>query len=64
MGRVRIIKKGMSKQELKKILDLSDEPNERGVDTKKYCGILNWDIDPLEYQKQIRKEWDRKIKLS
>ncbi|MEM9341230.1 MAG: hypothetical protein AAGA66_21045 [Bacteroidota bacterium] len=64
MARVRKIKKGMSKKELKGILDLSNEPNNRGVNTQKYCGVLKWDIDPLKYQKEIRKEWDREIKSS
>lgn len=64
MERVRIIKKGMSSQEIKKILDLSDIPEPRGVDTDKYCGVLKWDIDPVEYQRKIRSEWDREIKLS
>ncbi len=28
-------------------------------DLSKYSGILKPDVDPLQFQKQIRAEWDR-----
>ena len=30
----------------------------KSLDAKKYCGALKWDIDGLEYQKQMRNEWN------
>lgn len=30
----------------------------KSLDAKKYCGALNWDVDGLEYQKQMRNEWN------
>jgi hypothetical protein len=64
MGKIRKITKGMSKEELRKILDLPEETSSRGIDAKKYCGVINWDVDPIKYQKDVRSEWDREIKLS
>ncbi|TLD41110.1 MAG: hypothetical protein JETT_2631 [Candidatus Jettenia ecosi] len=23
----------------------------------KYCGIINWKIEPVKYQKELRDEW-------
>lgn len=54
---VTIIKKGTSKKEAKKLID--DAVTKAGKkDLRKYAGILKTDIDPLEYQKQIRNEWE------
>lgn len=30
---------------------------EKGVDTKKFCGVLKLKEDPLIIQKQLRDEW-------
>lgn len=30
---------------------------ERGVDTKKYCGVIKLKEDPLTIQKKLRDEW-------
>lgn len=30
---------------------------EKGLDAKKYCGKLHLPIDPLNYQKKSRDEW-------
>lgn len=53
---VTIIKKGTPKKEIKKRIDeaISKSPKR---DIMKYAGKLNTDIDPLEYQKQLRDEW-------
>ncbi len=29
----------------------------KGVDTLKYCGVINLDEDPLAIQKRLRDEW-------
>ncbi len=30
----------------------------KSFNAQKYCGALKWDEDGLEYQKQLRNEWD------
>jgi len=30
----------------------------KGVDTKKYCGVIKLTKDPLTIQKQLRDEWE------
>lgn len=31
--------------------------NRKRIDLSKYAGKVKFDIDPLEYQKQVRDEW-------
>lgn len=54
---VTIIKKGTPKEEIKKRVDkaISKSPKRNLM---KYAGKLKSDIDPLEYQKQMRDEWE------
>jgi hypothetical protein len=52
-----IIKKVTTKQEAKRILDEA-VANAGKKDLRKYAGILKTDIDPLEYQKKVRNEWE------
>jgi hypothetical protein len=54
---VTIIKKGTPKREAKKLIDEAVAKAGK-KDLRKYAGILNTDIDPLEYQKMIRDEWE------
>lgn len=28
----------------------------KAFDAKKYTGTINWEIDPLEYQKEVRED--------
>ena len=43
-----------------RLIALAQEKASRGVtDLSAYRGILKHGPDPLEYQKQIRAEWDR-----
>jgi hypothetical protein len=30
----------------------------KGVDTKKYCGVIKLTRDPLAIQKELRDEWE------
>ena len=54
---VTIIKKGTPRQEAKKLInEVVAKAGKK--DLRKYAGILKTDIDPLEYQKQIRNEWE------
>jgi hypothetical protein len=52
-----IVKKGDNKVAIQKMLEKLDK-NEKGLDTKKYCGKIHLDVDPIEYQKKIRNEWE------
>jgi hypothetical protein len=53
---VTIIKKGTPKEEIKKQVDeaISKTPKK---DIMKYAGKLKTDIDPLDYQRQMRDKW-------
>lgn len=54
-----IIKKSDSKETLDKLLTkLQSKRNKKGVDTSKYCGVINLKEDPLEIQRKLRDEWD------
>lgn len=52
---VTIIKGSSSKEELNK--QLKKALKTKGVDTKKYCGVLTLKEDPIEIQKRMRDEW-------
>jgi hypothetical protein len=30
----------------------------KGVDTRKYCGVIKLTKDPLDIQKELRNEWE------
>lgn len=52
---VLILKKGASKKEID---DISEKLKvSKGVDTKKYCGIIKIKEEPLAIQKKMRDEW-------
>lgn len=53
---VTIIRRGTPIDKMRKLLNeaFSKAP-EKNI--KKYAGVLHTDIDPLEYQKQMRNEW-------
>lgn len=54
---ITIIKKGTPKEEIKKRVNevFSKAPKK---DIMKYAGKLKMDIDPLEYQRRMRDEWE------
>ncbi|MBN7812418.1 hypothetical protein J0A68_15805 [Algoriphagus sp. H41] len=52
-----VIKKGTPKKEAKKLIDEAVAKAGK-KDLRRYAGILKTDIHPLEYQKQIRNEWE------
>ncbi|ELR68862.1 hypothetical protein C900_05688 [Fulvivirga imtechensis AK7] len=54
---ITIIKRGTPIEKMKQLLNeaFSKTPKKN---IKKYAGVLKTDIDPLEYQKQMRNEWD------
>jgi hypothetical protein len=53
---IRINKNTPKSEIVKKLASLEQKVSK--LDLKKYSGILSEKIDGLEYQKQIRSEWD------
>jgi hypothetical protein len=51
-----IIKRKSQKRTLSKKFNKSIES--KGVDTRKYCGVIKLDRDALEIQKELRDEWE------
>ena len=53
---VTIIKKGTPREEIKKRITNAVSKS-RKRDISKYAGKLKLEVDPLDYQKQMRNEW-------
>jgi len=54
---VTTLKYGSKKDSINKMLDRLSIKSRRGVDTKKYSGIIKLKKDPLQIQKELRNEW-------
>jgi len=54
---VTIIKKGSPKDEIRKRINKVVSKSQK-KDIRKYAGILKTDIDPIDYQKNMRNEWE------
>lgn len=54
---VTTIKKGASKEEINFLLESHHKRSQKGIDIKKYCGVLHLKVGPLEMQKKWRDEW-------
>ena len=54
---VLVLKKGATKKEIAAIRKKLKKLPTKGVDTKKYCGVIKLKEDPLEIQKKRRDEW-------
>lgn len=54
---VLVLKKGASKKEIEVLRRKLAKRPARGVDTKKYCGVIKLKEDPLAMQKKMRDEW-------
>lgn len=52
---VIVIEQGTSKEKLERLL--KKMKTKKGVNTKKYCGVIKLKEDPLQIQKQLRDEW-------
>ena len=56
---VTTIKQGSSKEEISHLLKAyNKKKSKKGIDVRKYCGILNLEEDPMELQKKWRDEWE------
>jgi len=51
-----VIKRKSGKKNISKILDKAI--SSKGVDTRKYCGVIKLSKDPLIIQKELRNEWE------
>lgn len=55
---VTTLKRGASEKSIQNALDkLYQNIQSKGVNVKKYCGIIQLKEDPLSYQKRVRSEW-------
>ncbi len=54
---VTTLKYGSKKDSINKMLDRLSIRSRRGVDTKKYSGIIKLKKNPLLIQKELRNEW-------
>lgn len=55
---VTTLKYGSQKDSLSKLLDRLNKRSRKGIDVKKYTGILKLDKDPLAIQKELRNDWE------
>jgi len=54
-----VFKRGTTRSGIDKILKkLQRNKSSKGIDAFKYCGIINFPEDPLEFQKRMRNEWE------
>jgi len=51
-----VIKKKSSKKDISR--KFNKAINVKGVDTRKYCGVIKLSKDPLAIQKELRNEWN------
>jgi uncharacterized membrane-anchored protein len=52
------IKKSESTEESLKKIQYQLKNAKKSFNASKYCGILEKRVDPVDYQKKIRSEWD------
>ncbi len=52
---VTVIKQGSSKASIR--LSLEKLKRNKGIDAKKYCGVIKLKEHPLTIQKKLRDEW-------
>ena len=56
---VIVLKKGTGKSGIGRILEkIKRSKPAKGIDAYKYCGIIKFPDDPLEFQKRMRNEWE------
>lgn len=54
---VLVLKKGASRREIEALRRKLERRSAKGVDTKKYCGVIRLKEDPLQMQQKMRDEW-------
>ncbi len=53
---VTVIKKGADQNKV--VEEIEKALKTKGVDTRKYCGVIKLKEDPLAIQKRLRDEWE------
>jgi len=53
---VKVIRKSDSKETGQKELGIKKSTPVKAFDANKYCGIISWDIKPVEYQRKSRQD--------
>lgn len=54
---ITVIKRGARKEDIQKMFQKMESMEKKGLDARKYCGILKTDKDPVDIQKRLRDEW-------
>jgi len=54
---VTIIKQGSKKDSITKLLNRLSNKSGKGIDTRKYSGLIRLKKDPLNIQIELRNEW-------
>lgn len=55
---VATLKRGATKEYIDELLKkIADKTPHKGVNTRKYCGVIELKEDPLKIQKRLRDEW-------
>ena len=56
---ITVIKQGSTQSIINELLiKLFEKKTTKGIDTKKYCGILKMKEDAVKIQKRMRDEWE------
>ena len=56
---VTVLKQGATKQNILMIMrKILEERKQKGINAKKYCGVLKLKEDALKLQKRMRDEWE------
>ncbi|WP_162923680.1 hypothetical protein [Arachidicoccus soli] len=55
---VLVLKKGASRKDIDLLRKKLSKLPTKGVDTKKYCGVIKLKEDPLAIQQKMRNEWE------
>lgn len=58
---VVVLKPNASKEEIEQLRKKLEVKKPKGVDTKKYCGVLQLKEDPMDIQKKMRDEDHERI---
>ncbi len=45
-------------QKIEQLLEAYELQEKENVNLSKYAGVINLTVDPLEYQQQVRDEWN------
>jgi hypothetical protein len=53
---VTVIKKGISKTSIRNLVQKTQL--KKGIDARKYCGVINLKENPVDIQKKLRHEWE------